>query len=123
MKGGIIGWLAREALGDDVDLAVQCGPSDNILQYGTTIQIGQSYYWDDNLTEDDKLIICVVYKFLTGQCHTGGQQIANVLWWPKQSTGKGLVWMLDIGRWTMRHGIRNALKPFGAVRHMGGISV
>lgn len=66
-KGGIIGRLAREALGDDTNLLVRNGPSSEVLQYGTAVQIGQQYYWDDELTEDEEQVICGVYKFSTGQ--------------------------------------------------------
>lgn len=66
-KGGILGRLAREALGDDIKLLIQNGPSSEVLQYGTAIRIGQLYYWDDELTEDEEQIICGVYKFSTGE--------------------------------------------------------
>ena len=66
MKGGIIGQLAREALGEHGDMVVRHGPSDNVLQMGTAIQLGGNYFWDDDLVEDGEQFICGVYKNSTG---------------------------------------------------------
>ena len=66
MKGGIVGRLAQEALGKHADMVIQCGPSNNVLQMGTAIQLGESYYWDDDLVEDKEQLICGVYKMSTG---------------------------------------------------------
>ena len=40
MKGGIIGRLTREALGEHGDMVVRHGPSDDVLRMGTAIQLG-----------------------------------------------------------------------------------
>jgi len=66
MKGGIIGQLAWEALGEHADTVIQHGPSDDVLQMGSAIQLGQDYYWDDDLVEDEEQLICGVYKISTG---------------------------------------------------------
>ncbi|KIM61759.1 hypothetical protein SCLCIDRAFT_25569 [Scleroderma citrinum Foug A] len=98
MKGGIVGWLAQEALGEHADMVIRCSPSNNVLQMGTAIQLGESYYWDDDLVEDEEQLICGVYKMSTGQRHVNGEQIADVSWWPKQSTWEGSG--LDVGYWS-----------------------
>ena len=67
MKGGIIGRLAREALGDHADTVIRHGPSDDVLRTGTAIQLGEGYYWDDDLVEDEEQLICGVYKMSTGK--------------------------------------------------------
>ncbi|KIM50349.1 hypothetical protein SCLCIDRAFT_70916, partial [Scleroderma citrinum Foug A] len=98
MKGGIIGRLAREALGDHADTVIRHGPSDDVLRTGTAIQLGEGYYWDDDLVEDEEQLICGVYKMSTGQHHVNTQQTADVSWWPKQSTWEGSG--LDVGYWS-----------------------
>ena len=66
MKGGIIGRLAQEALGEHGDMVIRHGPSDDVLQMGTAIQLGGNYFWDDNLVENEEPFICGVYKISTG---------------------------------------------------------
>ena len=66
MKGGIIGRLAQESLGEHGDMVVQHGPSDDVLRMGTAIQLGGNYFWDGDLVEDEEQFICGVYKISTG---------------------------------------------------------
>lgn len=66
LKGGIIGRLARESLGDRADFLVASGPSDDAPRFGSCIQLGDARYWDDDLDCDDEEIICGVYKLSTG---------------------------------------------------------
>ena len=66
MKGGIVGRLAREALGEHADMIVRLGPSDDVFWMGIAIQLGDDYFWDDDLVEDEEQIICGVYKISTG---------------------------------------------------------
>ena len=66
MKGGIVGRLTREALGEHADMVIRHSPSDDVLWMGTAIQLGESYYWDDDLVEDKEQLICGVYKMSTG---------------------------------------------------------
>ena len=66
MKSGIVGRLAREALGEHADMVVQAGPSNDVLQMGTAIQLGGDYFWDNDLVEDEEQFICGVYKISTG---------------------------------------------------------
>jgi hypothetical protein len=88
-------------------MALCDGPSEDVLDYGTAIQLSGDYYWDDDLSADEEQIICGVYKISTGPlassyCHplanillgqreptNQGQQTADVSWWPKQSTWEG----------------------------------
>jgi len=71
MKGGIIGRLAQEAFGECADTVIRHSPSDNVLQMGSAIQLGQDYYWDDDLVEDKEQLICGVYKISTGTLLAG----------------------------------------------------
>jgi len=66
LKGGIIGRLARESLGDRVDFLVALGPSDDAARFGSCIEIEDGRYWDDDLDCADEEIICGVYKLSTG---------------------------------------------------------
>ena len=66
MKGGIVGRLTREALGKHADMVIRAGPSNDVLQMGTAIQLGGDYFWDDSLVEDEEQFICGVYKISTG---------------------------------------------------------
>ena len=66
MKSGIVGWLAREALGEHADMVIRAGPSDDVLRMGTAIQLGGDYFWDDDLVEDEEQFICGAYKISTG---------------------------------------------------------
>ena len=68
MKGGIVGRLARESLGDRADFVVSSGPSDDAVDFGSCIEIEGSRYWDDDLDCEDEEIICGVYKISTGNC-------------------------------------------------------
>ena len=47
-------------------MVVRHGPSDDVLQMGTAIQLGGNYFWDDNLVENEKQFIYGVYKISTG---------------------------------------------------------
>lgn len=67
LKGGIIGRLARESLGDRADLVSGRGPSDDVVRFGSCIEIGGRRYWDDDLDCEDEEIICGVYKISTGK--------------------------------------------------------
>ncbi|KZP28580.1 hypothetical protein FIBSPDRAFT_693704, partial [Athelia psychrophila] len=50
--------------------------------------------WDNELTEDDMLVICGVYKIFTGN----GDQTSDSSWWPKPSTWQGS--SMDMGYWS-----------------------
>ncbi|KAH0825659.1 hypothetical protein J3R83DRAFT_11747 [Lanmaoa asiatica] len=99
MKGGIIARLARDSLGDRMDVLVQGGPSESVFKYGTAIRVGQEYLWDDDLDSNDEQVICGVYKISTGQRDFSlGEQTSDVSWWPKQSTWE--VCGLNVGYWS-----------------------
>ncbi|KAH0825657.1 hypothetical protein J3R83DRAFT_11699 [Lanmaoa asiatica] len=109
LKGGIIGRLARESLGDRADFVSGRGPSDDVVRFGSCIEIGGKRYWDDDLDCEDEEIVCGVYKLSTGQRHHhNGQQTADVSWWPKQSIwlASGLsisYWSADDEAWYQKH--------------------
>ena len=67
MKGGIIARLARDSLGGRMDVLIQGGPSEHVLNYGSAIKTGQDYLWDDDLDSNDEQVICGVYKISTGK--------------------------------------------------------
>jgi hypothetical protein len=66
LKGGIIGRLARESLGDRADFLIAPGPSDDVVRFGSCVKIEEGRYWDDDLDCEDEEIICGVYKLSTG---------------------------------------------------------
>ena len=67
MKGGIIARLARDSLGGRMDVLIQGGPSEHVLNYGSAIKTGQDYLWDDDLDSNNEQVICGVYKISTGK--------------------------------------------------------
>ena len=66
LKGGIIGRLAHESLGDQADFIIAPGPSDNAVCFGSCVKIEEGCYWDDDLDCENEEIICDVYKLSTG---------------------------------------------------------
>ena len=66
LKGGIIGRLARESLGDRADFLIAPGPSDDAVRFGSCVKIEEGRYWDDDLDCEDEEVICGVYKLSTG---------------------------------------------------------
>ena len=67
MKGGITAQLARDSLGGRMDVLIQGGPSEHVLNYGSAIKTGQDYLWDDNLDSNNEQVICGMYKISTGK--------------------------------------------------------
>ncbi|KAF8841897.1 hypothetical protein BDN67DRAFT_900489, partial [Paxillus ammoniavirescens] len=97
MKGRIITQLAHNALGDHMRIALCDGPTEDILNYGTAIQLGGDHYWDNKLSADEEQIICGMHKISTSQCEPNahGQQSTG---WPKQSMWEGC--SLSVGYWS-----------------------
>ncbi|KZP22576.1 hypothetical protein FIBSPDRAFT_890215 [Athelia psychrophila] len=64
--------------------------------YGQYVQFNgdERGSWDNELTEDDMLVICGVYKIFTGN----GDQMSDSSWWPKLSTWQGS--SMDMGYWS-----------------------
>jgi hypothetical protein len=95
MKGGIVWRLAMQALHPDVVIA---GPSESVYESGICFVEEESgkHWWDDDLTEDEKNLICGVYKVFTGK----GLQTADMSWWPKQSAWERSG--ADFGYWSAK---------------------
>ena len=65
LKGGLIWRLAIESAGILADELVLDGPSDEVLDFGTSIE--PKGLWDDDLCDTDMDLICGVYKVFTGE--------------------------------------------------------
>lgn len=65
LKGGLIWRLAMESAGILADELVLDGPSDEVLDLGTSIE--PNALWDDELCDTDMDLICGVYKVFTGE--------------------------------------------------------
>ena len=70
LEGGIIWRLAVDGLGSLSESLVLDGPSLDVLQHGHTVKCGnnkQNWLWDDALSNQDRDIICGIYKVYTSQ--------------------------------------------------------
>ena len=70
LEGGIIWRLAADGLGSLSESLVLDGPSLDVLQHGHAVKCGnnkQNWLWDDALSDQDRDIICGVYKVYTSQ--------------------------------------------------------
>ena len=63
LKGGLIWRLAIESIGILANELVLNGPSDEVLDFGTSIE--PKALWDDDLCDTDMDLICGVYKVFT----------------------------------------------------------
>lgn len=67
LEGGILARLASEVLSYD---RVCYGPSDDVIEEGVCLWDSNKHslgYWDDCLTDDEKDLICGVYRVDTGE--------------------------------------------------------
>ena len=70
LEGGIIWQLAVDGLGSLSESLVLDGPSLDVLQHGHAVKCGndkQNWLWDNALSDQDRDIICGVYKVYTSQ--------------------------------------------------------
>ena len=70
LEGGIIWQLTVDGLGSLSESLVLDGPSLDVLQHGHAVKCGnnkQNWLWDDALSDQDRDIICGVYKVYTSQ--------------------------------------------------------
>ncbi|KAF8530155.1 hypothetical protein BU17DRAFT_35850, partial [Hysterangium stoloniferum] len=92
LRGSIVWHLAMQSISQD---AVLAGPTDEVFTHGQAFQTSDgTYWWDDDLSEDELNLICGVYKVFTGY----GQQAADMSWLPKPT-----IWQrgnLDVGYWS-----------------------
>ncbi|KJA14010.1 hypothetical protein HYPSUDRAFT_150880 [Hypholoma sublateritium FD-334 SS-4] len=97
LSGGIIGRIAREFLLPD---DVLDGPSveATYIRKGFCVKAndGQNEYWDDDLTEQEKAIICGTYIMYTGF----GEQTTKISWFPPTQAWEGSSY--DSLEWTPR---------------------
>lgn len=65
LRGGIVGRLAKECIGLDEVLS---GPSSavNLYRLGHSVEVADTTYWDDALTDEEMSVICGMFY-----CHTG----------------------------------------------------
>ncbi|THH23040.1 hypothetical protein EUX98_g8139 [Antrodiella citrinella] len=93
LAGGIVGRLAKEALGVSSGTT---GPSLDVYEYGSWQEYeGGAVRGDDKLSEEEQDLICGLYKVYTDD---SGKQTEDASWWPKQS-----VWLrcgLYTGFWS-----------------------
>jgi len=68
-QGGIIWRLALESFGLPAEEIVRNGPSQEVLTYGISVTNPQTsnILWDDELTEEEKDLICGVCQVFTGE--------------------------------------------------------
>ncbi|KAJ3492525.1 hypothetical protein NLJ89_g11215 [Agrocybe chaxingu] len=97
LRGGILGRIAQE-LGSME--AVLDGPSLEVTEHESGHFFASahpgSFYWDDELSEDDVACLCGTYRMYTGR----GEQTKVVSWfpYPEDWEGSGHDWMV----WTER---------------------
>ncbi|KAJ3507735.1 hypothetical protein NLJ89_g6134 [Agrocybe chaxingu] len=97
LRGGILGRIAQE-LGSME--AVLEGPSLEVTEHKSGHFFAsahpESFYWDDELSEDDTACLCGTYRMYTGR----GEQTKVVSWfpYPEDWKGSGYDWM----EWTER---------------------
>jgi hypothetical protein len=67
-KGGIIWRLALESIGIPAEEIVSNGPSEEVFTHGTSVTNPQTsdVLWDDELSEEEKDLMCGVYRVFTG---------------------------------------------------------
>jgi hypothetical protein len=97
-RGNIIWRLALESIGVPAEEIVSDGPSEEVFIHGTRITKLQTsdVLWDDELSEEEKDLVCGVYRVFTGEqfpttlysisnWHPGNKnQTASLSWWPKE---------------------------------------
>ncbi|KAF8515612.1 hypothetical protein BU17DRAFT_51571 [Hysterangium stoloniferum] len=85
LRGGIVWCVAMQSISQD---AVLVGPTYQVFTHGQAFQTSDgTYWWDDDLSEDELNLIYGVYKVFT-----------DMSWWPKSA-----IWQrgnLDVGYWS-----------------------
>ena len=68
-RGSIIWRLALESIGVPAEEIVSNGPSQEVFSYGMCFEIhgSLSIMWDDELSNEEKDLMCGVYQVFTGE--------------------------------------------------------